>query len=205
MLGRQDGSPRGALNFLLLGIGHILLGVDHLFFVLGLVLIVKDGWMLLKTILAFTVANSVTLSAAALGILRVPGPPLNAAIALSILFMGQEIARSWRGESSFTLRRPWVMAFGFGLLHGFGYASGLSVLGLPRGDLLVALLMFNVGIEIGQDVFVLLVLALQRSFRQLEIHWPLWLLPVAFPMVMAFGGLLGLLGLPLPAVEVCAS
>jgi hydrogenase/urease accessory protein HupE len=173
-LGKQGGRPRGGLTYLRLGIEHILLGVDHLLFVFGLLLIVRDGWMLLKTIAAFTVANSVTLSVAAIGIVRVPGPPLNAAIALSILFIGLEVVRSWRGQTSFTIRRPWVMAFGFGLLHGFGYASGLSLLGLPRGELLLALLLFNLGIEIGQDLFVLLVLALRRSFTQLEIHWPLW-------------------------------
>lgn len=175
VLGAPAGGPRGALTFLRLGIEHILLGVDHLLFVLGLVLLVKDGWMLVKTIFAFTVANSVTLTIAAIGVVKVPGPPLNAAIALSILFIGLEIARSWRGETSFTIRRPWVIAFAFGLLHGFGYASGLSVLGLPRGELLVALLMFNIGIEIGQDIFVVLVLALKRSFRQLGIPGSVWL------------------------------
>ncbi|SBO43925.1 HupE/UreJ family protein [Cyanobium sp. NIES-981] len=174
VLGARDGGPRGALAYLRLGIEHILLGVDHLLFVLGLLLIVQDGWTLLKTVLAFTIANSLTLTAAALGVVRVPGPPLNVAIALSILFMGLEIARSWRGETSFTIRRPWVIAFVFGLLHGFGYASGLSVLGLPRGELMVALLMFNIGIEIGQDLFVLLVLALKRAFTQLAIPFPLW-------------------------------
>ena len=88
--------------------------------------------------------------------------------------MGVEVVRTWRGQSSFTIRRPWVVAFGFGLIHGFGYASGLADLGLPRGELLLALLLFNIGIEIGQDVFVFLVLALKRAFRQLEIQWPRW-------------------------------
>jgi hypothetical protein len=174
VLGSETAGPRGVFAYLRLGIEHILLEPDHALFVLGLVLLVKDCWLLLKTILAFTVANSVTLSVAAIGVIRVPGPPLNAAIALSILFIGLEIVRSWKGQTSFTIRHPWVMAFGFGLLHGFGYASGLSLLGLPRGELLLALLLFNLGIEIGQDLIVLLVLALQRSFRQLEIHWPLW-------------------------------
>jgi hypothetical protein len=176
VLGGEDSRPRGVFAYLRLGIEHILLGPDHALFVLGLVLLVKDGWMLLKTILAFTLANSVTLSAAAIGIVQVPGPPLNVAIALSLLYVALEIVRSWRGETSFTIRRPWVMAFAFGLLHGFGYASGLSLLGLPRGEFLLALLLFNLGIEIGQDVIVLLVLALQRSFAQLQIHWPGWML-----------------------------
>jgi hydrogenase/urease accessory protein HupE len=176
LIGAVDGDAQqtSAFTYLRLGIEHILLGVDHLMFVLALLLIVRDGWTLFKTITAFTVANSVTLSVAAIGVMRVPTPPLNAAIALSILFMAVEVVRSWRGQTSFTIRRPWVVAFGFGLIHGFGYASGLAELGLPRGELLLALLLFNIGIEIGQDVFVFLVLALKRSFRQLEIHWPRW-------------------------------
>ena len=164
----------GVWSYLRLGIEHILLGVDHLLLLLGLVLIVCDGWMLLKTVSAFTLANSITLSVSAVGIVDVPAGPLNAAIALSILFMGTEVVRFLRGGTSFTLRHPWVLACGFGLLHGFGYARGLAELGLPHHELLLALLLFNVGIEIGQDIFVLLVLGLQRSFRQLQIRWPVW-------------------------------
>ena len=164
----------GVWSYLRLGIEHILLGVDHLLLLLGLVLIVRDGWMLLKTVSAFTLANSITLSVSAVGIVDVPPGPLNAAIALSILFMGTEVVRFLRGQTSFTLRHPWVLACGFGLLHGFGYARGLSELGLPHHELLLALLLFNVGIEIGQDIFVLLVLGLQRSFHQLQIRWPVW-------------------------------
>jgi len=164
----------GVWSYLRLGIEHILLGVDHLLLLLGLVLIVRDGWMLLKTVTAFTLANSITLSVSAIGIVQVPAAPLNAAIALSILFIGTEVVRFMRGQTSFTLRHPWVLACGFGLLHGFGYARGLAELGLPHHELLLALLLFNVGIEIGQDVFVVLVLALERAFRQLQIRWPLW-------------------------------
>jgi hypothetical protein len=161
-------------NYLLLGIRHISLGVDHLLFLLGLLLIVKDRWMLLKTVTAFTVAHSITLAIATLGYADAPVVPLNAAIALSILFLGPEIVRSWRGESSFTVRHPWVVAFAFGLLHGFGFASALTGAGLPRAELPLALLSFNVGVEIGQLGFVLLVLLLERSFRILEIRWPRW-------------------------------
>ena len=114
-----------------LGIEHILLGVDHLLFVLGLLLIVSDRWMLLKTITSFTLAHSITLAVATLGYASAPVVPLNAAIALSILFLGPEIVRRWRGETSFTIRHPWVVAFAFGLLHGFGFASGLTTMGLP--------------------------------------------------------------------------
>ena len=163
-----------ARSYLRLGVEHIMLGVDHLLFVLGLLLIIKDCWMLVKTVSAFTVAHSMTLVAATLGYASVPGPPLNAAIALSILFLGPEIVRSWRGQTSLTIRKPWVVAFAFGLLHGFGFASGLTATGLPRGEIPLALLLFNVGVEIGQLGFVCMVLLLERSFRQLAIHWPIW-------------------------------
>jgi len=161
-------------NYIVHGIEHILFGADHLLFVLGLLLIVKDRWMLLKTITAFTVAHSVTLGVATLGYANVPDLPLNAAIALSILFLGPEIVRSWRGQTSFTIRNPWVVAFAFGLLHGFGFASALTSAGLPRPDLPLALLSFNVGVEIGQLSIVSLVLLLERSFDILEIRWPRW-------------------------------
>ena len=154
------------------GIRHILFGPDHLLFVLGLLLIVKDRWMLLKTITAFTVAHSITLAIATLGYENAPTLPLNAAIALSILFLGPEIVKVWRGESSFTIRHPWVVAFAFGLLHGFGFASALTSAGLPSNELPWALLSFNVGVEIGQVGFVVLILLLERAFRVLEIRWP---------------------------------
>ena len=159
-----------------LGIEHILFGIDHLLFVLGLLLLVHDRWMLVKTVTAFTIAHSITLAIATLGYASAPAPPLNAAIALSILFLGPEIVRMWRGQTSITIRKPWVVAFCFGLLHGFGFASALSATGLPRADLPLALFTFNVGVEIGQVAFVGLVLALERSFRQLEIRWPGWVL-----------------------------
>jgi hydrogenase/urease accessory protein HupE len=155
-----------------LGFHHILQGVDHLLFVLGLLLIVKSRMMLLSTVTAFTVSHSITLAIATLGYARAPLPPLNAAIALSILFLGPEVVRSWRGETSLTIRFPWVVAFLFGLLHGFGFASGLSTTGMPKVELPLALLFFNVGVESGQLVFVALALALERSFRVLEIRWP---------------------------------
>ncbi len=163
-----------AWSYLQLGIEHITLGLDHLLFVLGLLLILRDRWMLVKTVSAFTVAHSLTLAAATLGLASLPGPPLNAAIALSILFLGPEIVRSWRGQASLTIRQPWVVAFAFGLLHGFGFASGLTATGLSRGEIPLALLLFNVGVEVGQLAFVCLVLLLERSFRQLDIHWPGW-------------------------------
>jgi hypothetical protein len=158
--------------YLMQGIEHILFGVDHLLFVLGLMLMVRDRWMLLKTITAFTVAHSVTLAAASLGYVHVPAPPLNAVIALSIMFVGVEVLRSWQGETSLALRQPWLVAFAFGLVHGLGFASGLVSLGLPQGDIPLALLLFNLGVEAGQLMFVALTLLLLRSFGQLEINWP---------------------------------
>jgi hydrogenase/urease accessory protein HupE len=163
---------RGPWAYLYLGIEHILFGLDHLLFVLGLLLIVRDRWMLVKTVTAFTIAHSITLAVATFGVAQVPSLPLNAAIALSILFLGPEIVRTWRGQTSFTIRHPWVVAFAFGLLHGFGFASGLAALGLPQGEIPLALLLFNVGVEIGQLAFVIQALLLERSFRILEIHWP---------------------------------
>jgi HupE / UreJ protein len=156
------------------GMRHILFGADHLLFVLGLLLIVRNGWMLVKTVTAFTAAHSITLAIATLGYAEAPALPLNAGIALSILFLGPEIVRVWRGETSFTIRHPWVVAFAFGLLHGFGFASALTSAGLPRQDLPLALLSFNIGVEAGQLGFVALVLAMEHSFRVLEIRWPRW-------------------------------
>ena len=161
-------------TYIVQGIRHILFGADHMLFVLGLLLIVKDRWMVLKTVTAFTVAQSITLASATLGYAVIPVLPLNAAIALSMLFLGPEIVRSWRGETSFTIRHPWVVAFAFGLLHGFGFASALTSAGLPRHELPLALVTFNVGVELGQLAFIGLILALERSFRILEVRWPRW-------------------------------
>lgn len=164
--------PATARAYLVLGFHHILLGVDHLLFVLGLLIIVRGTRPLVETITAFTVAHSITLALATLGHANLPGPPLNATIALSILFLGPELVRVWRGQTSFTIRHPWVVAFGFGLLHGFGFASGLSTVGMPRAEIPLALLMFNVGVELGQLAFVALILLCHRAARTLEFRWP---------------------------------
>lgn len=163
-------------SYVMEGVRHILYGPDHLLFVLGLMLIVKDRWMLLKTVTSFTVAHSITLAIATFGYAQVPGAPLNAAIALSILFLGPEIARSWRGQTSFTIRHPWVVAFAFGLLHGFGFATALTNAGLPRQELPLALVSFNVGVELGQLGFIVVVLMVQRTLRVLQIRWKRWML-----------------------------
>jgi hypothetical protein len=171
-LGADTSTWQRSRTYLRLGVEHILLGVDHLLFVLGLLLIVGDRRMLLKTVTSFTLAHSITLAIATLGYASAPLPPLNASIALSILFLGPEIVRRWRGGTSFTIRHPWVVAFAFGLLHGFGFASGLTTMGMAPVEIPMALLMFNVGVEIGQICFVGLFLALEHAFRVLEIRWP---------------------------------
>jgi hydrogenase/urease accessory protein HupE len=158
--------------FLRHGIEHILGGFDHLLFVFGLLLLVRGGWMLVKTVTAFTIAHSITLVMAALGVVHVPGPPVEAAIALSILLLAVEIARGNRGAPSFTARWPWAVAFCFGLLHGFGFAGALSEIGLPQRDLPLALFTFNVGVEIGQLIFVAAVLAARALVSRLPLPSP---------------------------------
>jgi len=162
-------------EYLALGFQHILMGFDHLLFVFGLLLIVGSRNRLVKTITAFTAAHSITLGLCALGLVSVPLPPIEAAIALSILFLGPEIVRTWRGESSLTIRRPWVVAFLFGLLHGCGFASGLSMAGLPKAEIPQVLLWFNVGVELGQLAFVLPVVLMVRTIRTLDFRPALWL------------------------------
>ena len=164
-----------AVTYLNLGITHIALGFDHLMFVLGLLILVGRRWKLLfKTITSFTLAHSLTLAAATLGILNVPGEPLNAVIALSILFLGLEVMRKVRGAMSFTIEHPWVAAFGFGLVHGLGFATGLSTLGLPAPEIAGALLFFNVGVEVGQISFVAMYYLFLRSMQILEVWAPRW-------------------------------
>ena len=178
-LALSKGAPTTVPAFLLLGIEHILTGPDHLLFVLGLLLIVRDRWALVKTVSAFTLAHSLTLAAATLGHIQLSTPVLNALIALSILFVAPEAIRAQRGEESLTTRYPWVVAFAFGLLHGMGFANGLSTLGLDKGALLAALVLFNIGVEIGQLAFIAVVLALRRAFRLMAIQWarPVALIP----------------------------
>lgn len=159
-----------ALTYLGLGVEHILMGADHLLFVLALVLLVKGGRRLVLTISAFTLAHSLTLALAALGWVQVWLPPMEACIALSILFVALEVRRSQQGQPSLTAQMPWLVAFAFGLLHGLGFAAALGEIGLPAEALVTALLTFNLGVELGQLGFVALL-------------WGLgWLLrPVAMP------------------------
>jgi len=155
-----------------LGIEHILLGIDHLLFVLALIIITMGKWKIIKTITAFTLAHSITLSLAALGYVNFPTPPVEAVIALSIVFLAVEIVKNQNGKETLTSKKPWLVAFTFGLLHGFGFAGALSNIGLPQQDIPFALAFFNVGVEIGQIVFVLIVLAFIKllSYRK---NWPM--------------------------------
>jgi len=147
-----------AATYMRLGIEHILLGYDHLLFVLALLILVRTWRRVALTVTAFTVAHSITLAAATLGFVEVPGPPVEAAIALSIVLVAVEIINARRGIPSLTARWPWLVAFCFGLLHGFGFAGALAEVGLPHHAIPVALLFFNLGVEIGQLCFVAAVL-----------------------------------------------
>lgn len=144
--------------YTLLGVEHILMGLDHLLFVLALLLLVRGGWRIVKTVTAFTVAHSLTLAAAVLGWLTLPAAPVEAVIALSIVFLAAEICRVASGEQPLTARRPWIVAFAFGLLHGLGFAGALTEAGLPPDAVPLALLTFNIGVEIGQLAFIAVVL-----------------------------------------------
>ncbi|MGF1611094.1 MAG: HupE/UreJ family protein [Kiloniellales bacterium] len=164
-----------AAGYFVMGVEHILLGVDHLLFVLGLVLIVRGAVLLVKTITAFTVAHSLTLALATLGLVRVPQAPVEAVVALSIVFLASELVRRHRGESSLTARHPWLVAFAFGLLHGFGFAGALAEVGLPATDIPLALLTFNIGVEAGQLLFVAQLLVLLWLGPRMIALPPRWL------------------------------
>jgi hypothetical protein len=156
-------------NFVWIGVTHILLGVDHLLFVLGLLWLLDSWHALLKTVTAFSVGHSLTLSAAALGWTNVPAAPVEAVIALSIAFVAVEVARERRqGVKGLTRRSPWVVALAFGLLHGFGFANALAELEVSPVELPLALLSFNVGVELGQLSFIALMLAPRQVFRRLD-------------------------------------
>jgi hydrogenase/urease accessory protein HupE len=163
-----------AWDYTVLGVDHILSGFDHLTFVLALLLIVSGLRRLLVTVTSFTLAHSITLAAATLGVLWVPGPPVEAVIALSILFLASELVKVNSGLPSLTARYPWVVAFTFGLLHGFGFAGALGEVGLPQNEVPLALLMFNVGVELGQLLFIAIILSITLLVKRLHREWPSW-------------------------------
>jgi hydrogenase/urease accessory protein HupE len=163
-----------ARTYFVLGVQHILLGVDHLLFVLALLLIVKGVRRVVATVTAFTIAHSITLAAATLGLVHVPGPPVEAAIALSIVFVAAEIVHGSQGRPGLTASWPWVVAFTFGLLHGFGFAGALSEIGLPQNAIPVALLFFNLGVEAGQLLFVGAFAIGASLLARTRMRWPGW-------------------------------
>ena len=154
-----------AWTYFVLGVEHILSGVDHLLFVLALMLLIRERWMLFKTITAFTLAHSITLVGATLGYFSLPQKPVEATIALSIAFVASELIKMKPGERRLSEAYPWVVAFSFGLLHGFGFAGALTEIGLPQKDVPLALLTFNLGVEAGQLMFVGFVLMLYAAVR----------------------------------------
>lgn len=161
-------------DYTVLGVDHILSGFDHLTFVFALLLIVSGARRLLITVTSFTLAHSITLAAATLGVMWVPGPPVEATIALSILFLASELVKVNRGQFSLTAQYPWIVAFVFGLLHGFGFAGALSNIGLPQNEVPLALLMFNVGVELGQLMFIAAVMVILVIVRKVRSEWPAW-------------------------------
>ncbi|SHF59591.1 Hydrogenase/urease accessory protein HupE [Microbulbifer donghaiensis] len=193
---RKASSGQIATTYLVLGIEHILLGLDHLLFVLALVLLVRSWKPLVATITAFTLAHSITLAAAVLGFVSVPQAPVEAVIALSIVFVASEILQRRRGRDSLAIRKPWLVAFGFGLLHGLGFAGALTEIGVPQHAIPLALALFNIGVEAGQLAFIAAVAAvfvlLQRlpPVQQWQLRTGQSVVTVAsWPLAYLVGGL----------------
>lgn len=159
-------------TYTVLGVEHIWFGIDHLLFVLALIIITVGFKKIVKTITAFTLAHSITLSMAVLGYADLAGPPVEAVIALSIVFLAVEIVRKIMGKDTLTSKKPWLVAFTFGLLHGFGFAGALADVGLPQTEIPLALAFFNVGVELGQIIFVVAVLGVLRILA-LKKDWPM--------------------------------
>jgi hypothetical protein len=175
------GTAAIAWSYLVLGVEHILGGLDHLLFVLALLLIVRGVGRIVATVTAFTAAHSLTLVAASLGWVYLPGPPVEAIIALSIVFVASEVVHGLQGRPGLAAHAPWVVAFSFGLLHGLGFAGALAEVGLPANAIPVALITFNVGVEIGQLLFIFVVLAMRAMIGRL-----LSLPPILVPKVAAY-------------------
>lgn len=161
-----------ARQYTMLGVEHILTGWDHLLFVVGLLLLIQGWRMTMATITAFTVAHSLTLALGALGWLRMDLDLVDALVALSIVVLAVEILHLKGGHAGFTARKPWLIAFLFGLIHGMGFAWALADLGLPRQEIPQALVFFNLGVELGQVAVVGLWFALLAPLRNLSIRFP---------------------------------
>jgi hypothetical protein len=159
-----------ATGYIYMGITHILSGYDHLSFVLALILLIRDRWMLVKAITAFTVAHSISLVLATLGVVNIPSKPTEVVIALSIMFLALEVLRREDGKNGgIAVQAPWIVAFGFGLVHGLGFAGALSAVGLPQHAIPLALFTFNVGVEIGQLMFVAVVLVIIGAIHRFHL------------------------------------
>lgn len=170
-----------------LGITHILLGFDHLLFIFALLLIVKNMRRLLLTVTAFTLAHSLTMAVSTLGIVHVPQAPVEAIIALSILFLAMEIIHEKQGKVGLTSLYPWLIAFIFGLLHGFGFAGALAEIGLPQQAVTLALIFFNIGVEIGQLMFIATVVFIVIILERLS--YPALLNKLETVIVYIIGGI----------------
>ena len=179
----SPGQLEVARTYAVLGIEHILTGFDHLLYVLAMLMLVSGWRRVVLTMSAFTATHSLTLTAATLGWVHVPQPPVEACIALSIVFVAREIVQVHRGRPGITTRWPWAVSFTFGLMHGFGFAGALAEVGLPQSSIPVALLFFNVGVEIGQLMFVGAVLTVFavgcRAARRLQWSQAAWLWRIA--------------------------
>jgi hydrogenase/urease accessory protein HupE len=175
VVSQRQQPARVVIDYAKLGVEHILSGLDHLLFVLGLVLLVQSWRTLLYTVTAFTLGHSVTLSLAVLGFVDFPPRLVELAIALSILVLAAELSRPSGGDTHLLRRRPWALAFAFGLLHGLGFAGALAAVGLPPEEIPLSLLSFNVGIELGQLAFIAVVLLARAALRRRTARAPAWL------------------------------
>jgi hydrogenase/urease accessory protein HupE len=176
-------------EYLQLGFVHIWTGIDHLLYVLGLVLLVQTPKLLVKTITGFTIAHSISLAAATLGFIHIPPAPVEAVIALSIVYVAVELIRARQGREGLAVRFPWLVAMSIGLLHGLGFAGALSEVGLPPAAIPQALLLFNIGIEVGQLTFVALILSAGRflvRFVPRVVESLRWLPPYAIGSLASF-------------------
>ncbi len=157
------------VSYFQLGFEHILEGWDHLLFVFALFILVRDPWRLVGAVTAFTFAHSITLALATFGVLNLPGPPVEAVIALSIVFLAMEIVKGGEGRFRLSKQKPWIVCFGFGLLHGLGFAGALADIGLPSNDIPAALLAFNLGVEAGQLSFIAALALLLATWRLIAL------------------------------------
>jgi len=175
--------------YIRLGIEHILSGIDHLLFVLGLLLLVTGIRPLIQTITAFTIAHSITLGVATFDLFDLPQAPVEAVIALSIIFLAREYLALRNGKDSLTARHPWIVAFAFGLLHGFGFAGALSEIGFPQKEVPLALFTFNVGVELGQLIFIGAAIIFMKLISKIDLKLPSWswrILPYGMGIIAAF-------------------